>query len=87
MLESIRQRVGLSPTKINVALPRSEGSSSSSSSSLTTTTTLSKSNQAEVKTAANTSDNPVYGYLVLESSKGIEKGRFPLRKRVTTVGR
>lgn len=46
-----------------------------------------KANSAVKSSKGHDERLAVYGYLILESSKGLEKERFPLRKRVTTLGR
>ncbi|UZJ54468.1 hypothetical protein CBS101457_003788 [Exobasidium rhododendri] len=80
MLATIRRSVGFSPKKADdAALAESPSSSAVAFSS-------SSSSPIPDEIVARTGI-AVHGYLVLESSKGVEKGRFPLRKSITTVGR
>lgn len=69
---TLRRSVGLSPQK---SLTDTNGNANASGSS------------SPKKQSATSDKGPVHGYLVLESSNGTETERYPLQKRVTTIGR
>jgi hypothetical protein len=69
---TLRRSVGLSSQK---SLTDTNGNANASGSS------------SPKKQSATPDKGPVHGYLVLESSNGIETERYPLQKRVTTIGR